>query len=363
MQETINDYNLGMFFEISQDFLCIAGFDGYFKRVNPAFLKILGYSEEEIYSKPIDEFIFHEDRSQTSMHRRNLINNNSLFHFENRYLTKKDEIIWLSWTSIPLPKERLVYAIAKDITFKKQMEEERYHLLSNLDKSNKELKQLTYRTSHDLRSPVNNIMALIDLVDTSKIEDEDTLELISLLKLSTNGLKENLNEFVDSLSENDKKIYVSLEELEITNCLENAMNSINSLISTSGAKFDLKISGVQTVKFNKTYLESIFLNLITNSIKYTKPDQSPEILIETKRTDNDIHIIYSDKGLGFNLERDKKKIFGLNQKFHHHSDSKGVGLYLIYNYISSLGGQIEVESELNEGATFIITIPNQTNIF
>lgn len=358
MQEVSKEYDLEMFFEISEDFLCIAGYDGYFKRVNPAFLKALGYSEQEIFSKPIDEFIFHEDRTRTNTQREGLIKNTSLFHFENRYVTKNNNIIWLSWTSIPLAKDKLVYAIAKDITFKKQMEEERYHLLSNLHKRNIDLKQLSYRTSHDLRSPVNNIMALIDLMDTSKIEDEDTLELISLLKLSTEGLKINLNEFVDSISQNDHGLLISLEELNIANCLDTVKKSINYLIECSNTTFKINFLDANTVKFNKTYLESIFLNLITNSIKYTKPNQSPEITINTKKVGNDIQIIFADKGLGFDMEKDKKRIFGLNEKFHHHADSKGIGLYLIYNYINSLGGQIEVESKINEGATFTITITN-----
>ncbi|MEB8330439.1 PAS domain-containing sensor histidine kinase [Flavobacteriaceae bacterium KMM 6897] len=358
MQKIGEDYNLGMFFEISEDFLCIAGYDGYFKRANPAFLKLMGYSEEEIFSRPIDEFVFSEDQGKTNLQRENLINNTSLLNFENRYLTKKGDVIWLSWTSIPLSKEKLVYAIAKDITIKKQIEEERYQLLTKLSNSNNDLKQLSYRTSHDLRSRVNNIMALTDLIDTSKIQDQDTLEVIELLKFSAEGIKDNLNEFVDNLTVKDNNHFISLEDLDIIESLQSVKKLISSLISNSKTTFSTDFSAVKTIKFNKVYLESIFLNLITNSIKYTKPNHAPEISICSKKNDDDIQIIFTDKGLGFDMEKDKNKIFGLNQKFHHHIDSKGVGLYLIYNYISSLGGQIEVESRLNEGATFIITIPN-----
>ncbi|WP_407306482.1 ATP-binding protein, partial [Acinetobacter sp.] len=60
-------------------------------------------------------------------------------------------------------------------------------------------------------------------------------------------------------------------------------------------------------------------------------------------------------GLGFDMEKVKDRIFGLHQKFHHHVDSKGIGLYLIYNHITSLGGKITVESEINKGATFVMT--------
>ncbi len=66
-------------------------------------------------------------------------------------------------------------------------------------------------------------------------------------------------------------------------------------------------------------------------------------------------LIFSDNGLGFNMDKVKDKIFGLHQKFHDHIDSKGIGLYLVYNHVTSLGGQIAVESEVNKGATFIIS--------
>lgn len=352
------EHKLELFYEVSEDFLCIGGFDGYFKRVNPAFIKALGFAEHELFSKPINQFIHPEDRDRTEIHRETLRKNTSLIHFENRYITKKGEIIWLSWTSIPLVKDEVIYAIAKDITQKKQMEEERYHLLSNLSTSNKNLKQLSYRTSHDLRSPVNNIISLLSLMDISKINDEETLELLELLKISTDGLKETLNEFVDTLSKKEDNLYIPINELNLNNTLEIVKNSIKSLLENSKTTFKIDFTEAPTLKFNKAYLESIFLNLITNSIKYTKPNCPPEISISTKKTDFHTQIIFSDQGLGFDMEKDGDKIFGLHQKFHHNTDSKGVGLYLIYNHVTNLGGRIEVKSNPNEGVTFIISIPN-----
>jgi signal transduction histidine kinase len=66
-------------------------------------------------------------------------------------------------------------------------------------------------------------------------------------------------------------------------------------------------------------------------------------------------LIFADNGLGFDMELVKDKVFGFHQTFHHHHDSKGIGLYLVYNHITSLGGQISIESKPNEGATFTIS--------
>jgi signal transduction histidine kinase len=81
----------------------------------------------------------------------------------------------------------------------------------------------------------------------------------------------------------------------------------------------------------------------------------PSVSITSKKTNGISQLIYSDNGLGFDMDKVRDKIFGLHQKFHDHIDSNGIGLYLIYNHITNLGGHIRVESKINQGATFIIT--------
>ena len=342
------------FFELSHDFLCIAGYDGFFRKVNPAFQSLLGYSEKELMSRPISDFIYQEDKETTAKFRESLLNNIPLLNFENRYSTKENEIVWLSWTSVAMPGEKLVYAIAKNITHLKKLDQERNLLLTDLTKINSDLKQFTYANSHDLRSPVSNLLAVFELLDTNKIKDEETLNLLELLRLSAESLKDTLNEYVDTLIERDH------QNASITNlCLEATLNttrqSIGSLIRNSKAQFIVDFSEVDEVSFNKNYLESIFLNLITNSIKYAKPDIKPVITIVSKKGNGCNLLIYSDNGLGFDMQKVKDKIFGLHQKFHNHIDSKGIGLYLVYNHIRSLGGNINVESAPNEGTTFTIS--------
>ena len=349
-----DNYKFEHFFELSADLFCIAGFDGYLKRINPAVSKLLGYTNEELLSRPISDFIYHEDKTITAKHRDDLIKSNPLLNFENRYLTKSGEIVWLSWTSMPVENDQLVFAIAKNITHKKKQEEERNLLLTNLTKNNKDLKQLTYTNSHDLRSPVNNLLAIFSILDISKINDTETLELIDMLKSTSESLKQTLNNSIDTLTQ--KEIENSnIEVLDLNECLQTVLRSIGSLIVNSKAVINIDFFEVETIQFNKVYLESIFLNLITNSIKYAKPDSETIISIYSKKVNGINQLIVSDTGMGFDMEVVKDKIFGLHQKFHNHIDSKGIGLYLVYNHVTSLGGHITVESKINEGAKFTIS--------
>ncbi|HKJ30622.1 MAG TPA: PAS domain-containing sensor histidine kinase [Balneolales bacterium] len=348
------DFNYELYFDLSPDLLCIAGYDGYFKKINPAVSKVLGYTMDELYARPINDFVYKDDKDITNKVRGDLTHSKPLYNFENRYKAKNGEIIWLTWTSFPIESDNVIFAIAKNITHKKKLEVERNEMLASLTKINEELKQLTYTTSHDLRSPVNSLLSIFDLIDITKIKDDETVELFNFLKLAGDQLKETLNSYVDLLSEkhNEKE---NVEEVDLQKCLHHVLRSIDSLIESSGLTIHTDLKEAKTIKFNKVYMESVFLNLITNSIKYAKPDTMPVISIYTKKENGLIRLIFKDNGIGFNMKNVKGKIFGLHQTFHNNSDSKGIGLYLVYNHITGMGGHIDVDSKVNEGTTFTIT--------
>ena len=347
-------FNLELFFDLSPDLLCITGYDGYFKKINPIVSKTLGYTNEELYSNPVSSFIHPDDKDVTAKNRKNILKNIPLLNFENRYVTKKGEIVWLSWTSMPVQSEQVVFAIAKNITHKKKLEENRNSLLANLTKINRDLKQLTYTTSHDLRSPVSNLISVFNLLDVSKIEDDETLEFIGMLKSATENLKDTLNKYVDELSQKDL-LSVQIEELDLNDCLQVVKRSLSTLILNSKTIINADFFEVKKIKFNRAYLESILLNLITNSIKYARTDYTPVITIYSKQVNGVNQLIFRDEGLGFDIDKVKDRIFGLNQKFHQHSDSKGIGLYLVHNHVTSLGGHITIDSKVNEGTMFVIS--------
>jgi len=356
MKNTLNkpmNPQLKPFFDQSMDCLCIANYDGYFVKINPALIKLLGYTEEELKSKLISEFIHPEDRERTASFRERLKNNVPLVDFENRYVCKSGAIVWLHWTSIPLESKRLIYAIAKDITHTKTLEKERILHLSQLSKVNEKLKYQNYSASHDLRSPLNNIMSLSNLLDLSKIDDTETKEILSLIKLSTEGLKNTLNAYIDSYKASDLPD-TELEEVDFKKVLDKVQGSISSLIQRAGVTFQIDFGALASVNFKNIYLESVFLNLITNSIKYSRPNVPPIISISTSQENGEKKLIYKDNGLGFDMEKVGSLIFKLNEKFHGNEDSKGVGLYLVHQQVTSLGGSISVDSQVNQGTTFVI---------
>ena len=352
--------NLDFFFELSPDLMCIAGFDGYFKKVNPSFITTLGFSESELFSKPISEFIYEGDRDITHIKRKGLLTSTRLTQFENRYVHKDGSVVWLQWSSIALKEDQVVYAIAKDITLKKNIEIERNQLLQTLNETNKDLKYFNYSSSHDLRSPLSNLMALHELLDTINIEDPELNEYLNLLKLSTQNLNEVISSYMDNWIEKDRLI-LELSEVDFQKTLNETKKSIQQLLRRDNVIIKTNFEEVKTVVFSSNYLQSIFLNLITNSIKYAKPEEIPHIEVTTRKIGLQTQLIFKDNGIGIDLDKAGDRIFQLHQQFHNlsKSDSKGIGLYLVYNHITSLGGNIEISSQLNKGTTFTITFKDR----
>lgn len=112
------------FFDMTPDLICIAGKDGFFKKINPAVTQKLGYTKEELFSRPIFSFMHPEDRERTGGEREKLLKGTHLLNLQNRYCTKSGEVVWLEWTSVYVPDKEIVFAIAKDITSRKLMEQE-----------------------------------------------------------------------------------------------------------------------------------------------------------------------------------------------------------------------------------------------
>jgi PAS domain S-box-containing protein len=169
--------DLLMLFETTPDLVCVADKVGYFKNFNTAVLQTLGYTREELLKLPIAHHMHPEDREMTLNRRAQLLKGDTMVNFQNRYITKKGKIIWLEWTSVYLPQRELVFAIAKNITARKEME---HHVLEEFVK----LKQRATEFKSELEKERKYVAAELH---------EDLAQLATAVKVDLDWISSNVN--------------------------------------------------------------------------------------------------------------------------------------------------------------------------
>ncbi|MDF3077670.1 MAG: hypothetical protein K0S09_1559 [Sphingobacteriaceae bacterium] len=267
--------------------------------------------------------------------------------------------IWLDVSAYPASNGLSVFF--KDITERKTSEARLYDLNKNLQKftselliSNKGMEQFSYVISHNLRAPVANLLGLAEeLKDTS--HNEETKQFLSSELINNARRLDNVILDLNSILQ----IKSELSELKETVCLTHLIQDIQSSISNLISKehVEIIISGIETDEFFtlKSFLHSIFYNLISNSIKYRQPGLNPVIEIKSRREKDKLIISFKDNGRGLNLEKHKDQIFGLYKRFHLNIEGKGMGLFMVKTQVEVLGGTVTVSSEIDKGTEFTLT--------
>ena len=151
--------NLDRFFALSLDLLCIAGLDGYFRRVNPSWTRVLGWSEQELLSRPVADFMHPEDRERTLQARARLAKGIPVIGLENRYMCRDGSYRWLSWQSSLYREGGLVIAVARDITERKHSDEE-HLVVSKLESTG----MLAAGVAHDFNNLLASVLLNVELV-------------------------------------------------------------------------------------------------------------------------------------------------------------------------------------------------------
>ncbi|MBT2161422.1 PAS domain-containing sensor histidine kinase [Zobellia barbeyronii] len=277
-------------------------------------------------------------------------------------LRKNGEEVPISINMGPVEWEgELVISLAiRDITKQKSAERKIIKAKENLEvlahkltEQNRQLADFTHITSHNLRSPVSNLNSLLDIYKTT---DDEVLKESLFGKFETviNQLTLTLNTLIEALKTKGPHTDEDVEEIEFEEVLSITKDLLAGEILKSGASITSDFSKCSKIKYHKIYLESIFLNLISNSMKYRSKSRKPEIEIKATDLNGNIKLEFRDNGLGIDLEQHGHKLFGLNKVFHRHPDAKGVGLFLTKSQIESMGGTISASSKVDVGTTFTI---------
>ena len=227
-------------------------------------------------------------------------------------------------------------------------------LNQHLENKNRQLSSFAHIVSHNLRAPVSNLIVLKDFYKEST-ELNDKAMLFSKVEIVIDRLNLTLNELIDSLKIQGNKDII-FDTVTFDTLFAKILAIFDIQILDSKAVVTANFCEAPTIEYPKLYLESILLNLLSNAIRYRAPNRITQIHFRTEIKNNEIILIVTDNGLGIDLKKYGHKLFGLNNTFHRHPNSKGVGLFMTKTQIEAVGGSINVESEVDKGSTFKIIL-------
>lgn len=260
---------------------------------------------------------------------------------------------------IPYQGKNIRVTEFRDITARKLAEEKireqnirLTHLTEDLTKKNDQLEEFTQIVSHNLRSPAGNIVSLLNLFDQAKSNDEKS-EYFGLLKQTGDTILGSLNELNEVLKIKQNRD-IERQHINFSDALENVQKMLTGKIMELSAHITTDFEKAPSAYFPAIYMESILLNLLSNSLKYNNPSKPLLITLQSEETEHAVVLHVSDNGLGINLERYGHQIFKMRKTFHYHPEARGIGLFLVKNQVEAMGGNITVVSEENKGTTFTI---------
>jgi len=255
--------------------------------------------------------------------------------------------IWESETIVGL--SCFVY----DITKQKLEQQQKEIMSADLIQRNRDLEQFTFIVSHNLRAPTANIIGFADILKDDTLTPQEHKEFLQGLSTSVAALDTTIKD-INSILQLKGEVNERKDVIVFSKLVDDIMVSIGHLVDKHHVRVVTDFSEVDEIYSLKVYMYSIFYNLISNSIKYSKPNREPLIEVRSKKENGKIILTFKDNGLGIDMKTNGDKIFGLYNRFHTHVEGKGMGLFLVKTQIESIGGTISVESEPNKGTQFTI---------
>jgi PAS domain S-box-containing protein len=391
------------FFTLSLDLLCIGGFDGYFKRLNPAFEGLLDIKAEQLLAEPFLDFIHPEDQAAMLAQLEHLAEGKRMENFENRYQRSDGSYVWISWSATPVQKEGLFYAYGRDVTERKRAEEEMKRLHRELVDISHQAGMAEVATSvlHNIGNVLNSVNVTCTLVaeKVRKFRIGNVAKIAQVLRLNAHDLGgffsndpmgQKLPDFTwklgERLAEDQKVVLEELsqlasnidhikeivtvqqayaknpggirETLPVAALMEDALRMNEAALSRHHVEVVRDYGDdVPPVCLEKHKVLQILLNLVSNA-KYAVTDngrEEKELHIKISRNTDHVAVSLTDNGVGISAEN-MTRIFayGFTTKRNGH----GFGLHSGVLAAKEMGGQLRVMSDgPGKGATFTLELP------
>ncbi|WP_026811378.1 PAS domain-containing sensor histidine kinase [Arenibacter latericius] len=307
---------------------------------------IIGKDDFDIYDKELAQKYRDEDLevmiSQTPMINKELSQENS-DGTTNYFLSSKIPL------KGPNGETTGLVGITMDISDIKQKEKDLRNLIKVSSEQNKKLLNFAHIISHNLRSHSANFSMLLEFLIEEK-EEAERQKIFGMLTDSSNNLMETLHTLNDIVTINSEST-TNKKEVYLNKQVHKTLKHLNPLLEENNATVITAIPLGTSLQVIPSYLDNMLIQIISNSIKYKKPNVRPEIKLSLSYVQNYTVLSIEDNGIGLDMKKYGEKLFGMYKTFHEHNDAKGLGLYIVKNQIEAMNGKINAQSQVNVGTT------------
>ncbi len=338
----MNDFGLSDFFDLTPDLVWIAGKDGFLKKANPAVMEKLGFSEEELYKRPITAFMHPGDIEKTLLNRFKLFRGEVLHNFVNRYVTKAGDIVWLEWTSVYMADKEIVFAIAKDITARKIIEQEvdeQYNKFKGLAAHFKtRMEDDRKYFAYELHEELAQLLSVVNMD-------------VGWLTKNVSDLPEKVKQRVEHASEVCKLMIKTIQRLAFSispqmlvdlglNATMEWLCNEFTILNGIACSFEVDYEEHSISEEMKTDFFRICQEALSDILDYS---QAGKIKISITDIGNEIELLIVDEGNGFGNDMEKQ----VN------------GLRSIQERANSINGKVTVQNNIGGGTAISVTVAKQ----
>ncbi len=357
--------DLDRFFKLSLDLFCVASFEGYFVRVNPAWQTVLGWSEEELRSRPFMEFMHPDDRAPSTEALSSLSTGAQLIDFENRFRATDGSYKWVQWFAAPFLKQGIVYAVGRDITDRKAAEDAQRRHAKELESARSRAEAATVakgeflaNMSHEIRTPMNAIIGMTDLALQTKLTPRQR-EYLRTAQDSAEALMTIINDILDVSKIEARRLTLENVPFAVRDTIEDSVKLLAPRADQKGLELSCRIAPdvPATLAGDPGRLRQILLNLVGNAIKFTDTGEVGVDVTVAERSEDDVLLRCTVRDTGIGVPEDKRwEIFGAfvqaDASTTRRYGGTGLGLTISSQLIEMMGGRLWLESQPGVGSQF-----------
>ena len=351
--------------EATSELVFMTDNEGIITYINPAFTEVYGYTPDDVIGK-VTPRILKSGESNTATYEnfwKELLSKRVVSK-EMINKTKDDRNIHIEGSSnmiLDEAGENIGFiAIQKDITKRKQIEEELVNAKERAEESDRLKSAFLANMSHEIRTPMNGILGFAELLKKPSLTSDELQEYIQAIQMSGDRMLNTINSIVDVSKIESGLIIIDIEETNVNEKIEFIYKFFKLESEYKGLKFTYKpglTSKEAVINTDTEKVYGVLTNLIKNAIKFT---HEGSIEFGYVKKENCLEFFVKDTGIGIPLDQHKiifERFRQGSELFNRGYEGSGLGLSICKSYVEMLGGKIWVESEDGQGSIFYFTIP------